>query len=206
VTPLSRRRFLGAGALGAVAVSCSRAHEGDTAPAPTTDLDTVALAAGMEKLAADTYTGIVDLVVQGRLGAAIPPAVIEVVLTGGRQHKEHLDTWNAMLAAAARPVVTAPNATLKPAVDAAFARLADVPGVATLALRMEDHASQTYLAAIPTLSSADAVTAAARILVVDQQHQAVLRYLLGLYPVGSGGAGDARDFAPADPRVSLITG
>jgi hypothetical protein len=117
-----------------------------------------------------------------------------------------MDAWNKLLTAAGGPAVTDPDQKLRPVVDAAVARVADIPAAATLALRLEDYASQTYLKAIPALTTAAAVELAARILVVDQQHQAVLRYLLGLYPVGSGVVRDPGDFAPADPRPSLITG
>ncbi|MDQ3640574.1 MAG: ferritin-like domain-containing protein, partial [Actinomycetota bacterium] len=81
-----------------------------------------------------------------------------------------------------------------------------VLGTATLALRLEDYASQTYQKAIPLLKSTDAIRLAAQINVVGAQRQAVLRYILGLYPVGSGTAKEARDFAPADPKLTLITG
>ena len=41
---------------------------------------------------------------------------------------------------------------------------------------------------------------------VGAQRQAILRYVLGLYPVGNGLSKDTSDFAPADPKLSLITG
>jgi len=112
---------------------------------------------------------------------------------------------------AGRPAVTAPTAALKPTVDAAAAKLTDVPGAATLALRLEDYASQTYQSVIPTLKSPDAIKLAAQITVVGSQHQAILRYVLGLYPVGSGPMKAANglanvDFAPSSPTPALITG
>lgn len=164
------------------------------------------MAAGIEKLASDTYTAAGTMATQGKLGALIPDAVSELVETARRQHQEHMDAWNKILTAAGRQPVTEPNAQLKTVVDAAAGKLTDVPGAATLALRLEDYASQTYLKVLPTLKSPDAVKLAAQILVVDQQHQAVLRYVLGLVPVGSGVAKDTRDFAPSDPRPSLISG
>ncbi len=59
---------------------------------------------------------------------------------------------------------------------------------------------------IPTLASPDAIKLASQILVVDQQHQAILRYVLGLYPVGSGVVKESKDFAPSDPQAALVTG
>ena len=224
VAAVSRRRFLvGTSVAAGVAVfaaACGNDDDTDsgagsaqtggtaatTAAGANTDLDTATVAAGLEKLAVDTYTAAGTLATQGKLGAAVPPAVVEFVTTAGKQHQEHLDSWNKVLTGAGRQAVTAPNAQLKPAVDAAAGKLTDVPGAATLALRLEDYASQTYLKVIPTLKSPDAIKLASQILVVDQQHQAILRYVLGLYPVGSGVVKESKDFAPADPQASLVTG
>jgi hypothetical protein len=50
-------------------------------------------------------------------------------------------------------------------------------------LLLEQTASDTYLSAIPTLKSKDAITLAGQLQVVDQEHAAVLHYVLGEYPV-----------------------
>ncbi len=224
-TSVSRRRFL-AGAtvvtgLAVVAVACGNDDDGQesggsggqtgdttatTGAAANADLDTATVAAGLEKLAVDTYAAAGMLATQGKLGPSVPDAVVEFVTTAGRQHQEHLDSWNRVLTGGGRQAVTAPNAQLKPLVDAAAVKLNDVPGAANLALRLEDYAAQTYLKVIPTLRSPDAVRLASQILVVDQQHQAILRYVVGLYPVGSGVVRESKDFAPSDPQTSLITG
>lgn len=220
---VSRRRFLTgttvAAGLAVFAAACGNDDDDSdtgagqtpgttptTAAGANTDLDTATVAAGLEKLAVDTYAAAGQLATTGKLGASVPPAVVEFVTTAGKQHQEHLDSWNRVLTGAGRPAVTAPNAQLKPAVDAAAGKLTDVPGAATLALRLEDYASQTYLKVIPTLKSPDAIRLASQIFVVDQQHQAILRYVLGLYPVGSGVVNDTKDFAPSDPQATLITG
>ena len=210
---LDRRQFLAAAALTVAGAACSgggkkaappgAASGGGAGPAHD-DLATVAHAAGLEKLTLDTYTGISTMFTQGRLGAALPAAVVGTLAAAGRQHGEHLDAWNKVLTAARRPAVNAPDPVLAPLVDGAVGSLGDVPAAATLALRLEDYLSQSYLKALPTLTSADLVRTAAQIVVVDQSHQAVLRYLLGLYPVGSGDAPGTRDFAPADPQPGLI--
>jgi ferritin-like protein len=219
-TAVSRRRFLAgstvAAGLAVFAAACSNdkkdsatggGQAGETiTPGANPDLDTAAAAAGLEKLAYDTYTAAGQLAITGKLGAAVPPAVATFVTTAAKQHQDAMDAWNKVLTGAGRPAVETPTAALKPAVDAAAAKLTDIPGTATLALRLEDYASQTYQKVIPTLKSADAIKLAAQINVVGQQHQAILRYVLGLYPVGSGPAKDTRDFAPADPQLTLITG
>jgi len=226
---VSRRRFLAgttaAAGLAVFAVACGNDDDdgdagagGQTGGTTATtkanvnaDLEVAAAAAGLEKLAFDTYTAAGQLATTGKLGASVPPAVVTFVTTAAQQHQEALDSWNKVLVAGGKQAVTAPTASLKPTVDAAAGKLTDVPGAATLALRLEDYASQTYQSVIPSLKSPDAIKLAAQITVVGSQHQAILRYVLGLYPVGSGPAKAANglsnaDFAPSNPQPSLITG
>jgi hypothetical protein len=191
---LTRRGFLAA-TVALAATACSR---GGDAGGGSSDLDLATTAARMERVATDTYTDARNTLVQGGLGAAIPQAVVELVTAAGGHHKAHLDAWNRLLTAGGRAVVDAPDPKLRPAVDEANRRVADIPALAGLALRLEDYISRTYLRAIPTLQEPDTIRLAAQILVVDQQHQAVLRYLLGLPVVP-----DA--FAPSDPSLDLLT-
>lgn len=227
---VSRRRFLTgstvAAGLAVFAVACGKddkktdtgagqAGTGETTPTTAAakanaDLDVAAAAAGLEKLATDTYAAALAAATANKLGA-VPPAVATFVTSAQKQHQEALDSWNKVLTGAGKPAVTVPAASLAPTVNAAFAKVTDIPGAATLALRLEDYASQTYQSVIPTLKSPDAIKLAAQINVVGVQHQAILRYVLGLYPVGSGpmkaSTGLANvDFAPSNPTPSLITG
>ena len=227
-TAVSRRRFLAgstvAAGLAVFAVACGDDKDdtdsgaggqtggttATTAAGANADLEVAAAAAGLEKLAFDTYTAALAAATANKLGA-VPPAVATFVTTAAKQHQEALDSWNKVLTGAGRPAVTAPSAALAPAVNAEFAKVTTIPGAATLALRLEDYASQTYQSVIPTLKSADAVKLAAQITVVGSQHQAILRYVLGLYPVGSGPGKAANglanvDFAPSNPQPGLITG
>ncbi|MGI8777612.1 MAG: ferritin-like domain-containing protein [Acidimicrobiales bacterium] len=224
---VNRRRFLAgstvAGGLAVFAVACgsdkkttagqtatTAAGTPTTAAGANTDLETATVAAGLEKLAFDTYSSAGQAAVAGKLGT-VPPAVTAFVTTAAVQHQAALENWNKLLTTAGQPAVSSPSAALAPTVTAAFAKVTDVAGAATLALRLEDYASQTYQKVIPTLKSPDAIKLAAQINVVGSQHQAILRYVLGLYPVGSGPTKSANglanvDFAPADPQPSLITG
>jgi hypothetical protein len=224
---VSRRRFLAgttaAAGVAVLAAACGKDDKKDTGAGQTGgttattavtattaggaggDLDVAAAAAGLEKLATDTYKAAGDAAAANKLGA-VPPAVATFVTTAAKQHQEALDSWNTVLTGAGRQAVTAPTAALAPTVNGAFAKVTDIPGAATLALRLEDYASQTYQKVIPTLKSPDAIKLAAQINVVGQQHQAILRYVLGMYPVGSGVVKDTKDFAPADPQPTLLTG
>lgn len=195
---VNRRRLLVGGAVATMAAALAACGTQDTAPAPAntpappettkkddgsvTDLAVAELAAGLEVLAVQTYTAALDAATAGKLGE-VPPAVAEYVTTAKAHHQEHLDAWNTVLTGAGKSEVTTPNAQLKPTVDGEFAKVTDVAGAANLALMLEQIAAQTYLKAIPTLKSKDAIRTAASIQVVDQQHQAILRYALGMYPV-----------------------
>ena len=193
---ISRRRFLvGSAGLAVAAAACT---DGDDGAGDDPDLDLATSAARMEKVVVDTYTALRATAVQGRLGAAIPQAFVEFLTAATGHHLEHLHAWNRALSAGGRGAVDAPDPDLRQAVDTAMVRLADIPAAVSLALRIEDYASRTYLEAIPILRSEAAVRTAAQILVVDEQHQAVLRHILGLFPVG-------RAFAPADPGLGVIS-
>lgn len=213
---VSRRRFLiGTGLAAGVALAASACGDDDEAstgagdqPATTqaqkanNDLAVAQLAAGLEKLAVDTYTAALTAATGGKLGE-VPPAVAEYVTTAKAHHEVHLSSWNSVLRGAGRPEVTAPNATLKPTVDNMFAQVKDAGGAAKLALTLEDIASQTYNKATPTLSNKDAIKLAGQIQVVDQQHIAILRYALGSYPVGTSDLNQMTvAFQPTDKAAS----
>lgn len=192
-----RRRLLVGGAVATMAAALAACSAQEADPTPTTpiappettemdvasmDLDVAELAAGLEVLAVQTYTTALGAATSGALGE-VPPAVAEYVTTAKAHHEEHLNAWNTVLTGAGRSEVTEPNAELKPTVDEELAKVNDVAGAANLALMLEQIASQTYLKAIPSLQSVDAIRTAASIQVVDQQHQSILFYALGMYPV-----------------------
>ena len=216
---VSRRRFLaGTGAAAGLALAAGActgggadANGGNTPgpgqpvttrrPRATGDLAVAELGAGLEKLAVDTYAATLAAAGGGRLGD-VPPLVAELVATARAHHEVHLSSWNTMLRAGGRPPVTEPNAGLKPLIDKMFAEVSDAPGAARLALVLEDIAAQTYNRAIPTLRAREAIRLAAQMQVVDQQHISILRYVVGLYPVGSGEVQGSRAFQPTDRAAS----
>ncbi|MCU1388372.1 MAG: Ferritin-like protein [Ilumatobacteraceae bacterium] len=147
-----------------------------------TDAKIAQLAAGLEVLAVGTYKAALDAATAGSLGT-VPPAVATFVQTAMDQHQQQLDAWNKVLTGAGAEAVTEPNATLKPTVDAAFGKVTDVAGAATLALMLEQIASATYQSALPVISDKDAILLAGSIQIIDAQHAAVLLFVLGQYPV-----------------------
>jgi hypothetical protein len=202
VTGVTRRRFLAGSTLAWLAAACTS----DGATGPDHDLDTAAAAAALETLAFDLYTATSLRATNGHLGAANPPAVGTFLVTAAGHHRAALDSWNTLLEGAGRAPVTAPKEALRLAVDTANAKVADIVAAATLLLRVEDYASQTYQKAIPTLQRPETIRLAAEISLVGHQRQAVLRYLLGFDPVGSGTSRQPSGLPPADPNPRLITG
>lgn len=189
---LSRRAFLaGAAALAAGACSNGSAGPGDA------ELDFAAEAAAVERMAVDHFTGTGRALTEGRLGALVPQALATLVAQAVGQHQLAHKAWNKVLMVGGRGEVGAPPAKAQEALNAAGLRVTDVLAAATLALRVEDYACQTYQRALPTLRRPETINLAAQLDVVGHQRQAVLRYLLGLDPVAAAGA---------DPQLKLLTG
>lgn len=198
-TPSSRRAFLlGSGAvLGGFALvgsgvgsGLAAAATGRSAGVPVAksaqklsgDLAVVALAASLENLAVGTYQAAIDAVTQGKL-TGVPAAVVTFAQTAQSQHKDHAAAWNAVLTGAGKKAITGVDLTVKKGVDTAFAKVADVPGLAMLALDLENVAAATYIAAIDVVKSPAGIKTAATIHPVEMQHAAILNFLLGQYPV-----------------------
>ena len=195
---IGRRRFLVAGAAGAVAVTALGVFGAPVAsagassttpstaaakpPSATHDLEAAALAAGLEVLAVGAYKSMLDATAAGSLGT-VPAAGVAYANIAMSHHQTHLDRWNARLQAAGRPIVTLPNSRLKLKIDRALAQAKDFTYAAKLARDLEETAAATYLRAIPTLQSPDAVNLAGSIHIIDMAHVAILNYVLGEYPV-----------------------
>jgi len=148
----------------------------------TGDLAIVALAASLENLAVATYQAGIDAATAGKLGA-VPPAVVTFAQTAQSQHRDHAAACNGVLTGAKKQAVTGVDLTVKQSVDQAFAGVKDVPGLAKLALDLEESAAATYLAAIGAVKSPAGIKTAATIQPVELQHAAILHFLLGEYPV-----------------------
>ena len=206
-SPVTRRRVLlggGAAALGLVAAACGTdddpfvlqddpdpnlippPEEDQAAPPsdgqPTGDVATAMLAASLEVLAVNTYQAALDAAGDGSL-PNVPEAVATFITTAQGHHVAHRDAWNDLLIALGEAEVTEPPPELAADINTAFGQAGDVVAVAELALRLEQTAADTYFEAIPTIENADALALAASIQPIDMQHSAILRYVLGQYPV-----------------------
>jgi len=201
-TAASRRAFLfgGGAVIGGVALASSGFGSGLAAAATrrgmsmpaavsaqnaqklTGDLAVVALAASLENLAVATYQAGIDAATKGSLGE-VPPAVVTFAQTAQSQHKDHAAAWNAVLTGAGKKAVTGVDLTVKKSVDKAFAQVKDVPGLAKLALDLENVAAATYISAIGVVKAPAGIKTAASIQPVEMQHAAILHFVLGEYPV-----------------------
>ena len=105
-----------------------------------------------------------------------------------------------MLTGAGRPAVRpdrVPQAALSTPPPA---KLTDIPGDGHAGPAAGGHEVPKDLPeGHPHLKSPDAIKLAAQMDVVGPQHQAILRYVLGLYPVGSGVVRKPRTLPPPTP-------
>ncbi|MGI8754981.1 MAG: ferritin-like domain-containing protein [Acidimicrobiales bacterium] len=159
-----------------------------------TDLKIGAFAASLEVLAVSAYTTGLKDATAGKLGK-VPPAVGEFATTAMKQHQAQLDAWNAVLDGAGKPKVTDPPKELADQVKMMYDKVTDIAGLAKLALLLEEIASATYLKAIPALATEAPIRLASSIQIIDMQHQAILNFALGNYPVPD-------TFAKTDKAVS----
>jgi hypothetical protein len=208
-TPVTRRRVLlggGAAALGLVAAACGSEDDpfvledppdpdlipppadggGGEEPPPSGqasgDVATAMLAASLEVLAVDTYQAALDAAGDGSL-PDVPDAVATFIATAQGHHVAHRNAWNDLLTSLGEAEVTEPPPELAATINNAFGQAGDVVAVAELALTLEQTAADTYFEAIPTIENDQALALAASIQPIDMQHAAILRYVLGQYPV-----------------------
>lgn len=193
--PSSRRTFLMGGgvAVGGLALAaCSSDSKTDSgsgsgssaSPSAKGGKDNAALAtnASLENLAVFAYDSALKAAPSGKFGK-VPAAVAGFATHAMKQHAEHAQAFNAALTNAGGTAFTKPNPALAQTVIDAFGKLKDVAGLATLALLLENTAGQTYTKQMGTLTSPDALAAVATIAPVEQQHAAILSFVLGKYPV-----------------------
>jgi hypothetical protein len=149
--------------------------------AASIDVKVAALAASLENLAVGTYAAGLKAATAGKLGT-VPPAVATFAEAAMGQHKDHAAAWNAIIVSGGYVAITAPNAAIAPSINAAFAKVTDIPGLAKLALSLEETAAATYFEAIGVVAESKSISTAATIQPVEMQHVAILNFVLGNYP------------------------
>jgi Ferritin-like domain len=160
----------------------------------TGDLAVAAVAASLENLAVYTYNAGLTAATANKLGP-VPAAVANFATTAKSQHTQHAAAWNAVLKSNGKKPITVTNPTLTPTIQAAFAKVTDVTGLAQLALMLEMVAAATYQAETSQLKSKAAIGLSASIEPVEMQHIAILYYVMGLYPGSQTTAGSPLAFS-----------
>ncbi|HWL37473.1 MAG TPA: ferritin-like domain-containing protein [Frankiaceae bacterium] len=194
----SRRAFLVGGGtlLGAVALAaCSDgASPGSSGTSATTtpsatpsaanaDLSALATNASLENLAVFAYGQALMDTPKGKFGKSVPPAIAEFAKHAKAQHTDHAKAFNAALTKAGGQPFTKPDPALAGPVTEMYGKVNDLPGLAKLALTLENTAAATYTKQMGELTSPEAIAAVATIAPVERQHAAILLYVLGEYPV-----------------------
>ncbi len=164
------------------------------------DLAVAAVAASLENLAVFAYTAGLTAATAGKLGA-VPPAVATFATTAKSQHTQHAGAWNGVLQANHKSAVTIVNPTLAPTVQADFAKVKDITGLANLALTLETIAAETYQAETSMLKSKAAIGLSSSIQPVEMQHIAILYYVLGMYPGAQTSSGTPLAFSSTSQAV-----
>jgi hypothetical protein len=164
------------------------------------DLAVAAVAASLENLAVFAYSAGLAAATAGKLGA-VPPAVATFATTVKGQHTQHAAAWNGVLKANGKAKVSVTNPTLTPVVQADFAKVTDIPGLARLAITLETIAAQTYQAETAMLKSSAAIGLSSSIQPVEMQHIAILYYVLGEYPGAQTSSGAPIAFNPTTMAV-----
>jgi hypothetical protein len=166
----------------------------------TGDLAVAAVAASLENLAVFAYSAGLSAATSGKLGA-VPPAVATFATTVKGQHQQHADAWNAVLKSHGKAPVTVTNPKLTPTIQADFAKVTNITGLAELAVTLETIAAQTYQAETSMLKSEAAIGLSSSIQPVEMQHIAILYYVLGMYPGAQTSAGTPLAFNPTSQAV-----
>jgi Ferritin-like domain len=159
------------------------------------DLAVAAVAASLENLAVFAYTAGLSAATAGKLGT-VPPAVAQFATTVKGQHTDHAAAWNGVLSGAGKKKVTITYPALTPTIQADFAKVTNITGLAQLALTLETVAAQTYQAETSMLKSASAIGLSSSIQPVEMQHIAILYYVLGEYPGAQSTSGTPLAFNP----------
>ncbi|MFN2503075.1 MAG: ferritin-like domain-containing protein [Acidimicrobiales bacterium] len=190
--PGGRRRFLyaagcaaGAGLLAACGGGGDEPRS-DDGPVVTRsenlegDLAVAALFVSLENLLDSVYQEGFD---QGDRLGLIPPAVMTLLQTAQRQHKEHAAAWNSILTGAGKPGITGVNVNVKSTVsDPGLFRMGDATGFLALGHELETITASTYLAGIGAIENNAALKIAASIHIVENQHISAIEFLLGRTP------------------------
>ena len=146
------------------------------------DAKVVAMAAALENLATLAYATGLKEAAAGKLGR-VPAAVGTFATTAMAQHQDHANGWNAFLSRNNLATITGTPLTITTPLVAELGMVKNVAALARFALKLENLAVATYIGAAEDVSDKAGIATAASIAPVEAQHAAILRFVLGEYPV-----------------------
>jgi hypothetical protein len=148
----------------------------------TGELRAAALSAALENQAVGAYQAALTAAQGGKFGK-VPPALQTFMKTAMSQHTDHAKAWNSVLQSAGKPLVTGIPLKNQQSVTDSVNKATDAQQLARVALKLENEATQTYVAAESQLSDKHAIGIAASIAPVEAMHAAILHFIIGEYPV-----------------------
>lgn len=147
------------------------------------DLELATTAVKLEYLATDTYRKLGMALDRKALGK-FPRAVARYVRVAHDQHQAAEDRWNRVLTESGQEALNEPpTGDLTDEAENMFESAKNWRDVAKLALLVEQTTADTYLHALTVLKGKDLITLAGSLQVIAQQHQAIVHFVLGEYPV-----------------------
>jgi len=187
----SRRALLAGGSAvvgGLVLAACGgKSSSSGVSASPSasahTDISALSTDASIEALAIFAYDAALKAAPMGKFGKSVPAAVATFATVAKQQHMDHLDAFNAAIKGAGGTAFTKPDPALAPTVTQLFGQVTNVVDLAKLALTLENTAAATYIQQMGALTSPAALAAVATIAPVEQQHSAILNFVIGEYPV-----------------------
>ncbi|MDP9183637.1 MAG: ferritin-like domain-containing protein [Actinomycetota bacterium] len=191
----SRRAFLAGGSAvvgGLLLTACGSSDKkaggsvspstGSSSPA-NADIAALSTDASIEALAIFAYDAALKAAPMGKFGKTVPAAVATFATVAKKQHEDHLAAFNAAITQAGGTAFTKPDPALAPTVTKLFGDVTNVVDLAKLAITLENTAAATYIQQMAELTSPAALAAVATIAPVEQQHSAILYFVIGEYPV-----------------------
>lgn len=188
--------LVGAGALGLAGLALA-------GPASAADLDVQVLqtAASLENLAVATYTKALTLPFIG--GSSANPVVKTFATMTSKQHAEHAKAFNAAVTKMGGKAQNNPNATYKKVVDNALPGIKGPGDVVSLAVTLEDIATQTYVKNVSQVSTKELRELFGSVAGVEAQHKAVL---LAVGALLSGGLASQIKLPPDAAKLPAAAG
>lgn len=182
----------GGAVLGAVAAS-------STEPAgaqQTLDVEILQTAASIENLLIDAYASLLEVAPM----AEANPGLRQFAEATVAHHREHVELYNDQVEALGGESQDAAHPGFRALVDESLPEISDAADVIELAVRLEQIATDTYVANMALLEDTTALDSTASIMGVEAQHVSMLRAVGALLGAGM----PALEASPVDASTLAV--